>query len=1002
MVYTPSPDPQVGLQILYVVLWWLMVQGAGLLALPLSFRLFRHLPDRGYALSKPLGLILVNYILWMSSTLGLLRNTWGNILFSAILALGLSVLFYRIPLGVGRPAPGGKQATAHTLKAWIGEHRRTVIASELVFTLAFALWVGYKAFDPNIAITEKPMEFAFLNAIARSGRFPPYDPWMSGYSISYYYFGYVIVATLSKFARIPTSIAFNLAIAMLFSLTASGAFSVVYNMVHVVAQRRTRAARRIANTAIYYAIIAAVIIPLMGNLEGALEFAHANGLGVTVNEPGNVTGPFWEWIDIKNLTQSGTISETWYPTDGWWWWRASRLIHDKGLTGRDMEVIDEFPAFSFLLGDMHPHVLAYPFVFLIVGLAFNLLLSGLKGSTSVDAVNGQPEVERGGGDTTTGEWWMIYLCLGAIGFLNTWDMPFYYFVLVAAYALNRYLRRPLCHPAGSPHDAGQETGSLTLLERVLGARAQVAASPHVGWMRWPSWVWRVAHRAIELAVASVVLYLPYWIYSRPRAGAGILPNLFNVSRMAHLFLMFGVFFVVLVAFLAVLFAELRRAGRLNGKVLLRQGLPIWLGTMLFFPVLTALILVPVVLSPSIRTYIDDVLASPEVQQFLGPQTLGSLLQIGLRIRTGLLPPQLRAIRMPAGPWSFLFLSLSIAAILFWFVRAIRFPSARFLSASGPAPQPGGAAEPSPVSTAPEGPSPGPVFALLLAFVGLMLILSVEFVYLRDAFGTRMNTVFKFYFQAWALLGLVAAFGVYYVVDYLESLAPAASVASAASVAPAASVASAASVAPAAPDCLAAGEHAANRFGRLALPLKSASSALGFRSAFGLLVLAGLLYPLGASLSRTGGFAGPATLDGVAFVARERPEEHAAVRWLNEHVVGSAAQNAVIVEAVRGSFAYQYARISSRTGLPAVMGWTGHEGQWRGLYDEIGQRERDVNLLYAGSAQDARRILLKYDVTYVVVGYLERAEFPNAAAKFERFMDVAFRQGDTVIFRHRGK
>jgi YYY domain-containing protein len=236
--------------------------------------------------------------------------------------------------------------------------------------------------------------------------------------------------------------------------------------------------------------------------------------------------------------------------------------------------------------------------------------------------------------------------------------------------------------------------------------------------------------------------------------------------------------------------------------------------------------------------------------------------------------------------------------------------------------------------------------MLMAFTGLMLVFAVEFLYLRDAFGTRMNTIFKFYFQAWALLGLTAAFGLYYV---LES----------------------------------------RRLGQVA------------RSAFGLvftlLVVAGLLYPLGASINRTGGFEGPATLDGMAFVARQHPEEYAAIQWLNENVPG----NPVIVEAVRGSFAYDYARVSSRTGLPAVMGWTGHEGQWHGLHDEIAERERDVNALYGGSIEDAEQIIAKYGVTYVYVGYLERAEFGRSVDKFERFMDVAFRAGDTVIYERRG-
>ena len=313
---------------------------------------------------------------------------------------------------------------------------------------------------------------------------------------------------------------------------------------------------------------------------------------------------------------------------------------------------------------------------------------------------------------------------------------------VAAYALNLYWHAGRTASAGSGDEGAFASGHVpTLLERLL-ARWGVLEAGRANWLG------RAAFRALELGVASVLLYLPYWLYSRPQAGAGILPNLFNVSRFAHLFLMFGTFFVVLAVFLFVLLRELWQAGRLNGRLLLRQGLPIWLGTMLFFPLLLALVLVPLLVSPTARSYIDDALASPEVREFLGPQTLGSLLRISLRIRAGLLPPQLREIRMPAGPWTFLIVSLLLAAVVFWFVRTT-FPR-WFKSAPGGVPLPQEAAV---------------QFALLLAFVGLMLVFSVEFVYLRDGFGTRMNTVFKFYFQAWALLGLVAAFGLYYVLEH---------------------------------------------------------------------------------------------------------------------------------------------------------------------------------------------------------------------------------------------
>ena len=62
----------------------------------------------------------------------------------------------------------------------------------------------------DAAGTEKPMELAFINAIMRSPTFPPSDPWLSGYAISYYYFGYVLVALLAKLTALPGAVAFNL------------------------------------------------------------------------------------------------------------------------------------------------------------------------------------------------------------------------------------------------------------------------------------------------------------------------------------------------------------------------------------------------------------------------------------------------------------------------------------------------------------------------------------------------------------------------------------------------------------------------------------------------------------------------------------------------------------------------------------------------------------------------------------------------------------------------
>jgi len=240
--------------------------------------------------------------------------------------------------------------------------------------------------------------------------------------------------------------------------------------------------------------------------------------------------------------------------------------------------------------------------------------------------------------------------------------------------------------------------------------------------------------------------------------------------------------------------------------------------------------------------------------------------------------------------------------------------------------------------------PSTLFVLLIIATGLVLTLSVEFVYLRDTFGTRMNTVFKFYYQAWVLLALASAYGVYYVIEKAKGL------------------------------------------GRSL-----------FLAGVAVLVALGMVYPLAAGFDKAGGFAHQPTLDGLAWVRQHFPDEYAAVQWLNQH----APDTPVILEAPGGSYT-EYGLVSSRTGLPTVLGWGGHELQWRGNYEEPGRREPDINTIYSSlDIQYVLTLLKKYGITYVYVGPLERGKYnPAALAKFDRFMDVVFQQGNVVIYKRR--
>ncbi|MCE5259208.1 MAG: DUF2298 domain-containing protein, partial [Chloroflexi bacterium] len=312
------------------VVWYLLVTIIGLLALPITLRLLRFLPDRGLGVSRHIGLLLSGYAFWLLCSLGLLENTRANI---ALVLVGLGAISLVIWL-----------RRREELRAALSRIKPALLAEELLFGLAFLGFCFFRAYSPDIAATEKPMEFGFINAILRSRTFPPSDPWLAGYSISYYYLGYVLIAMLTKLSGIPSPVAFNLAQATSFALVISASCSIVLNIVLALRSRRTGALdqleRRDWRIGIHYGAVGALFVALLGNLEGVFEFIRARGWGCDA---------LWRWLDIRNL-QPTAISRTWYPDDGWWWWRATRLLHDRDASGASQEVISEFPFFSYLLG----------------------------------------------------------------------------------------------------------------------------------------------------------------------------------------------------------------------------------------------------------------------------------------------------------------------------------------------------------------------------------------------------------------------------------------------------------------------------------------------------------------------------------------------------------------------------------------------------------------------------------------------------------------------------
>ncbi len=852
---------------LSALLWYFTITLIGWITFPLVYRLLPALVDRGYAFTRTVGLLLWAYAFWLLASLGILRNDLGGLLFSVLLLIALSGWALR-------------SVSLEEMADWLRKQRSLVLVVEILFLVAFAFMGLVRAANPEILGTEKPMELAFINAILNSPEFPPHDPWLSGYAISYYYFGYVMVAMLAKLTGTPGGVAFNLGVTLVFALSAVGSYGLVYNLLSFRSTRLPRRqmdssgrAAQAKSTFLSLALLGPIFVLLIGNLEGFLEVLHARGLFWQSTPTGELTSPFWKWLDMRELSSPPQQPFSWTPSRYLWWWRASRVVQDYDFAENWKEVIDEFPAFSYLLADLHPHVLAMPFAFLAMGLALNLFLGGGEGRLSW--------LQRGLGERV--ESWLsleinppVFLlgavCLGGLAFLNTWDFPFYVALFAGAFALVRM--------------------------RQVGT----------GWGVGISEFFRLT---IALVVTGIILYLPFYIGFSSQAG-GVLPNLVYPTRGTHLWVMFAPLLLPLFAFLY--FRWMHSSGLCfwkGGALALSLTLLLWL--------LSILLTVGIAMLPEVNNLFLGSLSAPDY---------GNLLAESL----------VRRIRSPGG-W--LTLLILLAMTLGLMLKAVgekkieeNVEGSRALSNRE-------SAQDVPPSLSPN------IFVLLLILLGTLLVLGPEFLYLRDLFGWRINTIFKFYYQAWLLWAVAAA--------YASSIL-------------------------------------------LLIPRRPWN--LIYRGVLILIMMAGMTYTSLGLWTKTNAFK-PAmglTLDGTAYLLNQSPNEMSAIAWL------SAAPAGVVAEAVGGSYSI-YGRVSTLSGQPTVLGWDFHETQWRGSSLLLGTRQNDIQRLYCTRDwNEAQQIINLYNIRYIFLGNLERSDFTPANCpgglndvKFIRNLAVAFQQGEVTVY-----
>lgn len=297
-----------------ILKWLLVVEIIGFLALPFSAYLFNRLPDRGYSVSKIMGLLFMTYFSWILTYSGF---TYGLkvIIIALFLLMAISFIFYR--------------------EYGICIEKRTVLRNELFFVPVFFIFLIIRSYSPDSywEIGEKFMDMAFINSILVSLSFPPPDPWFSGETMNYYYLGYVLTADLVKLTGTSLNAGFNIASAVYFALSASAAFG--------IGMALFKKAR--------FAFITFVFVLFSGNLAGSLQ------LLVIFFFPA-----YYEKFNVPDadlFTRISTFDQ----------WPGAKIIPG---------TITEFPYHQYIIGDLHPNLVSISFQLLLLAALLSIIRSG--------------------------------------------------------------------------------------------------------------------------------------------------------------------------------------------------------------------------------------------------------------------------------------------------------------------------------------------------------------------------------------------------------------------------------------------------------------------------------------------------------------------------------------------------------------------------------------------------------------------------------------------------
>ncbi len=459
-----------------VIIWYLSLLVLGLLVYPILRLALPGLSDRGFPLARIAGLLILAYLVWVAGSVQIpFTRTTISIVLLLLLILG-AVL-----------AVGQRRELSQEWR----NNKRYYLMIEGLFLAFFVIDLLIRLGNPDLWHPykggEKPMDFAYFNAILKSTSFPPYDPWFAGGYLNYYYYGFVLIGVLVKWLGIVPAVAYNLILPTMFTLIAMGAFSIAWNLYKGIRPEQSETDRDSLSGAGDLSANADASLPvnvdtasiaddsliinsdfLLQNpelqtpdhdspntnpalpipnhqpinafwvgLAGALGMALLGNLGtVKMVYQGfqRLVAPGGVIEDSSLLMRLGwavqgflrNLTGTTLPYGlGDWYWNPSRAIPSPG----EVEPITEFPFFTVLYADPHAHLYAMPLALLAIGFALSVVLARGRWQGLLAGCFG---------------FLLAGLAIGALQPTNTWDFYTYLALgaIALAYALWRYYQPP--------------------------------------------------------------------------------------------------------------------------------------------------------------------------------------------------------------------------------------------------------------------------------------------------------------------------------------------------------------------------------------------------------------------------------------------------------------------------------------------------------------------------------------------------------------------------------